>query len=308
MQAVEFTCDDRMKSLVKNVARALVDRVASRIETRLTSSSNLDSRTAPATKIGQRQLWHHYRSQIEAGRAPTLCETGFRCFSQFEEDGIILFIMAALNIPQGVFLDLGSADGVNSNCANLALNFGWRGFFFDGNESNIAKGRTFYESHPDTWVYPPVFVCAMINRENINQLLTEASVPPEIDFMSIDIDGNDYWVWDAISVTSPKVVIIETEIEFGMNNIVVPYDKDYVYPGKNPHYRNASPVAMEKLARRKGYRLVGANSYGFNTIYIREGLGPMLPSVSVERILSHPRNKERALLFDPIKDWEYEKV
>jgi hypothetical protein len=95
-------------------------------------------------------------------------ETGFRCFSQFEEDGLILFIMAALSIQEGVFLDLGSADGVNSNCANLALNFGWRGTFIDGNEASIAKGRAFYEAHPDTWAYPPVFVCAIINRENIN--------------------------------------------------------------------------------------------------------------------------------------------
>jgi len=294
-----------MKIPGRDVASALVDRVASRIETRLTSSFALDPRTTPATKIGQLQLWHHYRSQIEAGSAPKLCETGFRCFSQFEEDGIILFIMAVLGIQEGAFLDLGSADGVNSNCANLALNFGWRGTFIDGNESDIARGRAFYKGHPDTWTYPPVFVCAMINRENINQLLTEASVPPEIDFMSIDINGNDYWVWDAISVTSPKVVIIETHIEFGMNNIVVPYDKDYVYPGRHPDYHGASPVAMEKLARRKGYRLVGANRYGFNTIYVREGLASMLPAVSVESILSHPRNKQRAVLFEPIKDWEY---
>jgi hypothetical protein len=72
-------------------------------------------------------------------------------------------------------------------------------------------------------------------------------------------------------VTTPKVVIIETHIEFGMNDIVVPYDKDYVYPERHPDYHGASPVAMQKLARRKGYRLVGANRYGFNTIYVREG-------------------------------------
>lgn len=91
-----------------------------------------------------------------------------------------------------------------------------------------------------------------------------------------------------------------------LNNIVVPYDKDYVYPGRHPDYHGASPIAMEKLARRKGYRLVGANRFGFNTIYVREGLAPALPSVSVESILSHPRNKERAVLFEPIRDWEYE--
>jgi hypothetical protein len=298
-----------MKTRIKNVGRALVDRVASRIEARLTANVAVDPRTTPATKIGQLQLWHHYRSQIESNRVPKLCETGFRCFSQFEEDGLILFIMATMGIQSGVFLDLGSNDGINSNCANLALNFGWRGTFIDGNEEAITRGRSFYKSHPDTWLYPPKFVCAMITRENINPLLIEASVPPDIDFMSIDIDGNDYWVWDAISVTSPKVVIIETHVEFGLNNIVVPYDKDYVYPpAQHPEYFGASPVAMEKLARRKGYRLVGANRLGFNTIYVREGLAPMLlPPVSVESILSHPRNKEVAVLFEPIKDWQYER-
>jgi hypothetical protein len=63
---------------------------------------------------------------------------------------------------------------------------------------------------------------------------------------------------------------------------------------------------MERLARRKGYRLVGAIRLGFNTIYVREGLAPMLPTASVEDILSHPYNKERAVLFEPIKDWKYE--
>ena len=101
-------------------------------------------------------------------------------------------------------------------------------------------------------------------------------------------------------------MIIETHIEFGLKNIV-PYDKDCVYPGRHPDYHGASPVAMEKLARRKGYRLVGANRLGFNTIYVREGPAPTtLPSVSVESILSDPRNKERAVLFEPIKDWKYE--
>ncbi|MEM3443286.1 MAG: hypothetical protein QXP04_00160 [Candidatus Nanoarchaeia archaeon] len=107
----------------------------------------------------------------------------------------------------------------------------------------------------------------------------------------------------------PRVVIIETHIEFGMNPIVVPYDKDYVCPGKHPDYHGASPVAMEKLAKKKGYRLIGANRYGFNTIYMKNGIGEdIFPAVSVESILQHPRNAERQKLFEPIKDWEYIKV
>src|ERR1700730_14145509 len=104
-----------MKTARKNAGKALADRLASRIEARLTRSFAVDPRTTPATKIGQLQLWHHYRTQIEAGHAPKLHQTGFRCFSQFEEDGMILFIMAALGILEGIFLDLGSADGVNSS-------------------------------------------------------------------------------------------------------------------------------------------------------------------------------------------------
>src|SRR5947209_20320212 len=128
-----------MKSRIKNLARAIVDRAATRIETRLTSSLALHARTTAATKIGQLQLWHYYRAQIEAGLAPKLQETGFRCFSQFEEDGKILFIMAALGIQEGVFLDLGSADGVNSKCAKLAINVGCGGLFVDVNQPYISK-------------------------------------------------------------------------------------------------------------------------------------------------------------------------
>jgi hypothetical protein len=94
-----------------------------------------------------------------------------------------------------------------------------------------------------------------------------------------------------------------------MRSIVVPYDPDYRYPGRHPDYHGASPVAMVKLARRKGYRLVGANEYGFNTIYVREELAEAaLPEVPVESVLAHPRNAERAARFEQIKDWDYLEV
>lgn len=170
------------------------------------------------------------------------------------------------------------------------------------------KRQKYYASNPDTWAYPPTFVQAFIQRENINELIRDNgfAAVAGVDLMTIDIDGNDYWVWEALTVVEPRVVVIETHIEFGMNSIVVPYDKDYMYPGKHPDYHGASPVAMEKLARKKGYRLVGANNYGFNTIYVRNGVGEdILPAVSVESILQHPRNQERQKRFEPIKDWEY---
>ena len=124
--------------------------------------------------------------------------------------------------------------------------------------------------------------------------------------MSIDIDGNDYWIWDALEAVNPRVVVIETHVEFGMNNIVVPYSAGYVFPGKHPVYHGASPVAMAKLAARKGYRLVGANRYGFNEFYVRDDLAAdLIPEVSVASTLTHPSIQEGYKKFEEIKDWKY---
>jgi hypothetical protein len=124
--------------------------------------------------------------------------------------------------------------------------------------------------------------------------------------LSIDIDGNDYWIWDAIKVIEARVVIIETHNEFGLKNIVVPYDADYSYPGKHPVYHGASPVAMNKLANKKGYRLVGANELGFNFIFVKNGFADaQLPDVSVESVLKHPSVEEGYKTFEPVKDWKY---
>lgn len=146
----------------------------------------------------------------------------------------------------------------------------------------------------------------MVTRANINQIISDAGFSGEVDLLSIDIDGNDYWIWDALTCVRPRVVCIETHIEFGYRNIVVPYDENYVYPGVHPDYHGASPVAMVNLARRKGYRLVGANLYGFNTIYVRNDLGvDIIPEVSVEHILRHPRNQERFQRFEAVKHMPY---
>ena len=166
---------------------------------------------------------------------------------------MILFIMAALGIQEGVFLDLGSRGWHEQQLCKSRLEFRLARNLHRRNESGHYEGPRILRT-PRRHICLPsgVRVCAMIIRENINQLLTEASVPPDIDFVSIDIDGNDYWVWDAISVTTPKVVIIETHIEFGMNNIVVLTTKTTSTPDGTRIITALSPVAMEKLARTKG--------------------------------------------------------
>ena len=260
-------------------------------------------------QIQQKQLFACYQDLANTEPFINVRDLGFRVFSQFDEDGILLYIFSVIGMKCKTFVDIGSSDGINSNCANFAINFGWDGLFIDGSEYSLEKGRKFYNDHPNTWIYPPKFISAMVKRDNINDIIKEAGFEGDIDLLSIDIDGNDYWVWDALEIVQPRVVIIETHVEFGKKSIVVPYDPDYCYPGKHEHYHGASPSAMIKLAKKKGYRLVATNQYGFNTIYVKKQLGKkQLPTIGVDEVLKHPRNIERQKLFKEVKDYKYLKV
>ena len=299
----------RLKKRIRSSLYGVVDEALRDHAARTHQGDPVPHKSSPATKVALRNMFNFYQSQIRLGNRFRLQDTGFRVFSQFEEDGILLYIFAAIGAERQCFVDIGACDGIISNCANLAVNFGWHGLFIDGNKGSIDRGRKFYEKHPDTWAYPPKFVEAFVQRENINELIRSSGVSGVVDLLSIDIDGNDYWIWDVLDAIEPRVVIVETHIEFGMRSIVVPYDKDHSYPGKHPDYYGASPVAMAKLAERKGYRLVGANGNGINSIYIKNGIADdIIPAVSVESILTHPRNKDRERLFEPIQDWTYETV
>lgn len=268
--------------------------------------TKIRNRFVPSVQITQRQLFLQYRQMAMAGEITSINDTGYRVYSQFEEDGKLLFIFSLIGMKHKIFVEIGSDDGVNSNSANLYFNFAWHGLFLDGNPKSIKRGVKFFNKYPHPWYYKPKFVCAKVNRENVNELIEGAGYRGEIGLLSIDIDGNDYWVWDAITVIDPQVVIIETHNEFGMKNIVVPYDPDYYYPGRHPIYHGASPVAMTKLANRKGYRLVGANDLGFNFIFVKNGLADKeIPQVTVDSVLTHPSVQEGYKKFEAIKDWEY---
>ena len=262
-------------------------------------------RLSSAEKNHQQALYTKFRSLRNSDSLPDWSTTGFKNFSQFEEDGLLLFVLSQIEQVKPIFLEFGSDDGVNSNSANLHFNHNWTGLFIDANKKALDRGRYFYKKYGNKKVAAPTFLESLITRENINDLITEGGLSGEIGMMSIDIDGNDYWVWEKIEVIQPQVVIIETHNEFGLHDIVVPYNAEYVYPGKHPDYHGASPIAMTNLAHHKGYRLVGANELGFNFIFVRNDLATHLKEVSVASVLNHPSNTEAQQKFEAIKDWEY---
>ncbi|MDX6504515.1 MAG: hypothetical protein QOE29_1640, partial [Gaiellaceae bacterium] len=205
---------------MKRLARRVVDRVLELGEER----QHRLQQTSPATKIALRTLFLRYREQAGSGALPSVWDTGFRVFSQFDEDGVLLFLLASGGLETRRFVDIGAGDGVwASNCANVALNLGFHGLFVEARSVEVERGRAFYASHPDSRERPPVFVQSFVTREAIDDLVRGAGFEGEIDLLSIDIDGNDYWIWEALTVVSPRLVVVEAHTELGLADSVAPY-------------------------------------------------------------------------------------
>ena len=268
--------------------RKLVRRVLDAADER----RRLDERTSPATKIALRSRFLEYRRLAQEGaRLPSVWDTGFRVFSQFDEDGVILFLLAAAGDPLRRVLDMGAGNGVHaSNCANLLLNLGFDGLLVDGDGDSIAWAERFYARHPDTKERPPKTAQAFLTRENVNDVVSAAGVEGEIDLLSIDVDGNDYWLWEALECVRPRFVVVEAHPELGRGDYVMPYQAGFVWKDAPVEGRyGASLLAFVRLGERLGYRPVGANQYGFNVFFAREDVAPALPVVSPDDLSARAR-------------------
>jgi hypothetical protein len=263
-----------VKSL-RRLRKALINRAVDVILSR----HSVQERTSAATKIAVRQLFMEYARRVERSeRLPTPRDAGLRIFSQFDEDGILLLLLAASGISTYRFVDIGAGDGITgSNTANLALNLGFDGVMLDGDPDRVRYGRRFYGRHPDTRYRPPRFEQCLVTPENVDHRLTAAGIEGEVDVLSIDIDGNDYWVWKAIQVVSPRIVLIEAHPHLGPGVFVSPYvHQDELAVRTHGATIGASPAALDALAVELGYRRVATNRYGFNVFYLRTDLAGSL--------------------------------
>jgi hypothetical protein len=123
-----------------------------------------------------------------------------------------------------------------------------------------------------SWRHDLTAVCAFITSDNIEELVAAAGFSGEIGILSIDIDGNDYWVWEAISNVSPHYVIVEYNANFGdLVPLTIPYRPDFVRTAADHTnlYYGASCKAMTHLAGQKGYVLLGSNRTGSNLFFAR---------------------------------------
>ena len=236
------------------------------------------------TQINQVQLRLQYQSLVRQGcDLPSFADVEFKCFSQNGEDGILLYLFSLIGADYRTAVEICAGDGIECNAANLIVNHGWQGLLFDADREQVARGAAFYAACRTTWVSPPTFVQAWITAENVNTLVGSHGPPGPVDLLSLDIDGNDYWVWNALDCIQPRVVVLEFNGSCGPDrSIAMSYDPDYRLDLATPPYRcGASLAAFAKLGRVKGYRLVGVQSFGFNAFFVREGIGEdVLPEVS----------------------------
>ena len=197
-----------------------------------------------------------------------LTRFGYKVFSQSDEDGIIAEIFRRIGIDNQVFFEFGVGDGVANNTLNLLL-AGWSGYWIDGSAEYVAKIEHSFRDYIQRGQLK--VANHLITKESINPQIRQFGMPPAIDLMSIDIDGNDYWIWQAIEVVSARVVVIEYNATLRPpHSLAMQYKDDNEWNGTN--YFGASLTALEKLAREKGYSLVACNYTGVNAFFVRNDL------------------------------------
>lgn len=274
-----------MKKLINGVLRALA---------RIFSAGSGDP-AHPCERESQILLSLKYRELVALQLPlPSLAEVEFSRYSQNGEDGLLLYIFSLIGTTNKRVVEVCAGDGIECNAANLIINHGWEGLLFDGDEEAVRRGNRFYRQRTNAWKLrrlPPQLIHAWITRDNINELITSHGIAGEIDLLSLDLDGMDYWIWNSINCIAPRVVVVEYNNRWSADqSVTVPYGADF--SGQDlgvdgAGYFGASLGAYHQLAKEKGYRLIGANSPNTNAIFMRNDVGKELfRAVSVQSCLA----------------------
>jgi hypothetical protein len=243
-------------------------------------------------------------------------DVGFNTYSMTHEDGILLYIFSVIGMTNRKCVDIGAGSVRGSSVANLIVNHGFNGLLVDGSSKSIEHAREFYASLHETHPTLPTLISALINAENINSLIKDNQFVGEVDLFCLDIDGVDYWVWKALDVIQPRVVLLEYQDLLGPERAwTVPYSPnffvdDYPVNKDDKNYCGASLQAFVKLGRQKGYHLVGCNNGGWNAFFVRNDLGAdILPEIPAQSCFKHAWNQYgMEYRFPLVKDMEWVEV
>ena len=240
---------------------------------------------------------HEYVDQVALPFPHNVLSQRFHVWSQNEEDGITLALVKMVGSTTRRFVELGA--GTNGgNTGFLAETCGWTGLMVDGSQANaeqlVARFSQFGVVVKGSW----------ITTDNVNLLVRDSGMSGEIDLLSLDIDGNDYWIWQRLDACSPRIVVLEFNPAFGpARAVTVQYDPAFYRPtfkDVRRQFYGASLTAFERLGREKGYRLVLVEpSRGVNAYFLRNDVGMGVPAVAPATIHPDPAMDAQPL-FDQI--------
>lgn len=195
----------------------------------------------------------------------------FQVFSQFGDDGIIQFLLNNIDVYNKQFVEFGVENYEEANTRFLLECFNWKGLVIDSDINHIKhiKSQNYY------WRNQLSIYSDFITRKNINLILEKNNSIGDIGILSIDIDGNDYWIWEEINIVNPSIVIIEYNARFGdEESVTISYNENFDRKKSKEGniYYGASLSALSKLAKKKNYSLICTNSNGNNAYFVKNDL------------------------------------
>ncbi|HEY4450087.1 MAG TPA: hypothetical protein VGN13_00655 [Solirubrobacteraceae bacterium] len=223
------------------------------------------------------ELVRRHGHDAPAARSPaeSLTRHEYRGFSQNGEDGVLAELLQRVGAGDGWFVEFGIESGLEGNCVFLADVLGWAGLFMEPEADAARALARKYAANPRVRT-----VEALVQPENVEALISDAGVPTDFDVLSIDVDGNDYWIWQALTSFSPHIVVIEYNAQWPLSaRWVQPYDRERRWQGTDNY--GASLGALRSLGTEKGYRFVHTELSGNNAFFVRSDLPGVLPDVDV---------------------------
>jgi hypothetical protein len=190
-----------------------------------------------------------------------------RVHSQNGEDGILAYLLDRIGPTTREVVEFGIGDGTECCAANLVLTFGWSAHLLEANADDAAAATRFYAERAGDRVHVDH---AAVEPDTVDALLSR-HVAAVFDVLSVDIDGNDYWVLEALSAVRPRVIVVEYNASFGPErSVTIPYTRglDRYRAHASGFYHGASLTAVARLGERKGYVLAGCDSRGTNAFLV----------------------------------------
>ncbi len=184
-----------------------------------------------------------------------------RVFSQNGEDGVLAALFGRIGTGTRRFVEFGIQDGREGNAVLLADVAGWSGLFLEADRGPYERLEQKYRHSATVRTR-----LARVEPENFDRLLAEEGFDGDLDLLSIDVDGDDWWIWRA-TTARPRVVVIEYNAALGLDARVAPR-RSAGWDGTDGF--GASLTALEALGRRKGYGLVHCDLAGVNAFFVRQ--------------------------------------